>query len=333
VALTRVAAGQDGGWSGWRPGRYRVEMAAGLAIVGRVKDDALLAGYLGVIREIYGDTGSGGQPRLEHGQFHDVLVTGDVVYRFPRDEDSRRQLARRTEVLAALARVQLPVAVPSPVSAVDPGLPLGRSHAVLQRLPGEPLFLDQVRGPDAQAIAAQLAGLLDALQRAGADPAVAAMVSPADPGRWRQFAADVAEVLFPLMSEHGRHRAAAELRDVQALDPAGAALVHEDLGGSNLLWDLAGRQPQLTGVIDWDGAYLGSQATDLGALAVSYGWSVAERVDALRHRGLRPGIWPARAIAATFALQQALPAALSGDAAMLADGLAGYASQVPADGR
>jgi hypothetical protein len=116
-------------------------MAAGLAIVGRVKDDALLAGYLGVIREIYGDTGSGGQPRLEHGQFHDVLVTGDVVYRFPRDEDSRRQLARRTEVLAALARVQLPVAVPSPVSAVDPGLPLGRSHAVLQRLPGEPLSL------------------------------------------------------------------------------------------------------------------------------------------------------------------------------------------------
>jgi hypothetical protein len=42
-------------------------------------------------------------------------------------------------------------------------------------------------------------------------------------------------------------------------------------------------------------------------------------------RGHRPTIGDARAIAATFALQQALPAALSGDRVMLADGLAGYA--------
>lgn len=235
-----------------------------LVIVAGVGEDALLAGYVGVIRDIYGSAGPG-QPRLEHGQFHDVVLTGDLAYRFPRDEDSRRQLARRVEALATLARLQLPVAVPGPVARVDPGLPLGRSHAVLRRLPGEPLLLEQVPRLDAQVIAAQLAGLLDSLLSAGADPAVAEVVPAADAAGWRQFAADVERVLFPLMSDAGRRRAAAELRNVQPVDPAGAALAHEDLGGTNLLWDLGGPESRLTGVIDWDNVRLGSQAADLAA--------------------------------------------------------------------
>ena len=47
-------------------------------------------------------------------------------------------------------------------------------------------------------------------------------------------------------------------------------------------------------------------------------------LDTSRPAGRRPALGDARVIAATFALQQALPAALSGDRAMLADGLAGY---------
>jgi hypothetical protein len=54
------------------------------------------------------------------------------------------------------------------------------------------------------------------------------------------------------------------------------------------------------------------------------GWPLAERIDAKRHGGDMPTIAAAKAIAATFALQQALPAALSGDAASLADGLIPY---------
>jgi len=73
-------------------------------------------------------------------------------------------------------------------------------------------------------------------------------------------------------------------------------------------------------VVDWDGAHLGSQAEDLASLAATFGWPLAERLAASQPAALRD----ARAIAATFALQQALPAALSGDRVMLADGLAGY---------
>jgi aminoglycoside phosphotransferase (APT) family kinase protein len=133
-------------------------------------------------------------------------------------------------------------------------------------------------------------------------------------------------VLFPLMSPEGRRKAAAELRAVLALDPAGDALVHEDLGGDNLRWDLAGPQPRLTGVLDWDGACLGSQSADLASLAATYGWQIVGKVAGLRPGAGRADLSRARAIAATFALQQALPAALSGDVAMRDDGLAAYRS-------
>lgn len=57
----------------------------------------------------------------------------------------------------------------------------------------------------------------------------------------------------------------------------------------------------------------------MASLAVTFGWPLAERLT-----GGGPVLDDARAIAATFALQQALPAALSQDAAMLADGLTRY---------
>ena len=56
------------------------------------------------------------------------------------------------------------------------------------------------------------------------------------------------------MSDQGRRRAEAELNHVLAIDPTGSALVHGDLGGTNLLWSTdQAAVPRLTGVLDWDG--------------------------------------------------------------------------------
>jgi aminoglycoside phosphotransferase (APT) family kinase protein len=283
-----------------------------------------LADYLAVI----GPAGGGRQPELRRGQFHDVVLAGDVAYRFPRDEQSRRALPGRTALLRALADGRLPVATPAPLGPAPAGQPeaLGRCHVALTRLPGQPLSREQAVSPrSAPVVIGELGRLLDALAGLGADPAVRSAVPGADPDRWVRFAAEVTRVLFPLMSDRGRQRAGAELARASAVDPGGTALVHGDLGGTNLLW--TGRQdaPRLAGVLDWDEAHIGGQAEDLASLAATFGWGLAGRLDARRHRGRRPTIADARVIAATFALQQALPAALSGDRVMLADGLAGYA--------
>ena len=263
-------------------------------------------------------------PTLVRGQFHDVVLCDDVAYRFPRDEQSRRQLPARMALLGQLGQCELPVAIPTPLSTAAFSRPLGRCYVALRRLPGQPVDRDIVHRGTESAVIGDLAALLDQLSELGTDESVRAVVPRADRHRWHKFADDVAAVLFPLMSDRGRHRAEAELNRVQDVDPAGSAVVHGDLGGANLLWSSDEAGPRLTGVLDWDGAEIGNQADDLASVAATFGWSLARRLDAHRHAGDFPTMAAARAIAATFALQQALPAALSGDASSLADGLASY---------
>lgn len=315
-----------------------------------------LAGYLAAIGQPRGDDGATGA-RLARGQFHDVVLLGDRAYRFPRDEESRARLPARAALLAVLASRPQPAAVPGLLSQAALHEPLGRCHIVLRRVPGQPLGREAVTGPREQAaVIRDLAGLLDHLAGLGGDAGIRASVPGADPRLWHRFADDVSAALFPLMSGRGRKRAEAELGAVLAVDPAGEALTHGDLGGTNLLWhtgrrgpdnaaaagphdapgsrpDSAGvpgphgpaaAAPRLAGVLDWDEARIGSQADDLASIAATFGWPLARRVDAQRHAGQTPTIGAAEAIAATFALQQALPAALSGDAGSLADGLTRY---------
>jgi aminoglycoside phosphotransferase (APT) family kinase protein len=289
-----------------------------------VTADTSLASYL----EAIGQPGDATGAELRRGQFHDVLLAGQTAYRFPRDERSRLLLPGRVAVLRALAASARPIAIAEVVSDAAVDQPLGRCHVALTRVPGRPLKAGELADPRAESAAVgDLARLLDGLGGLGADEAVRAVVPPADGGLWDQFAADVREVLFPLMSDHGRVRAEAELDRVRKVDATGDALVHSDLGGDNLLWDTSGPRPTLAAVLDWDGVHLGNQAEDLASVAATFGWPLAVRLDAKRHAGATPTLEDARAIMATFALQQALPAALSGDAEALDDGLLRYRDQ------
>jgi phosphotransferase family enzyme len=136
-------------------------------------------------------------------------------------------------------------------------------------------------------VLAELARLLDALGELGraagdgcsytqVDPVTGNGSPPTSAGR------------FPFMPDSGRRLAAAKLAAVRTMDPAGDALVHGDLGGSNLLW--AGPAPRfrLIGILDWDETHLGSQADDLASLATMLGWPAAERLDRPRPGGRCP---------------------------------------------
>jgi aminoglycoside phosphotransferase (APT) family kinase protein len=294
----------------------------GLGYRSRVTGGQLLNQYLEVIGEGCENTS---KAQLARGQFHDVVLLDEVAYRFPRDEESRRLLPARAELLSALGNSQLPVAIPSLRSKSALAEPLGRCHVALRRLSGGPIESARIVGPLAEgAVISSLARVLDRLGELGADEAIRKAVPRSDPRRWERFAEDVSAVLFPLMSGEGRERAEAELNRVLAVDSVGDALVHGDLGGANLLWVTTEPGPRLTGILDWDEAQIGNQADDLASIAVTVGWPLAMRIDAQRHDDDTPTISMARAIAATFALQQALPAALSGDADSLADGLRTY---------
>ena len=193
----------------------------------------------------------------------------------------------------------------------------------LTRLAGQPL--GQISGRRAeQAVVTELARLLDRLAGLGSDQTIRTLVLRTGADHWATFAGQVQRVLYPLMSGPGRRRASAELAAVTAVTPAGGALVHHDLGGANLLWTTPAGTPTLAGVLDWDDSRIGDQASDLASIAVTTGWPLAARIDTHRRDATRPMLADAKIIAATFALQQALPAALNGDQASLDDGLRDY---------
>ncbi|MEV6522431.1 aminoglycoside phosphotransferase family protein [Longispora sp. NPDC051575] len=258
-----------------------------------------------------------GECGLRQGQFHDVLLTPDAVYRFPRTEAARVLLPHHSRVLAALAGAGPDFAVPVPLAPVDADEPVGRCYLATTRVPGQPLG----SGYGHYRTGAELGRVLAALTRL--TPRLAGTVDAHRPDRWALFAADVETELFGLMSADGRRRARQQLDAVVALPaPPDPVLVHGDLGGDNLLWD-PGPPLGLTGVVDWDGLGLGSPADDVASIAATYGWATA--TEAAERAGCPAGtLRHARSVQATFALQQALPAARSGDTANLDDGLLGY---------
>ncbi|WP_188194102.1 aminoglycoside phosphotransferase family protein [Nonomuraea sp. SYSU D8015] len=263
---------------------------------------------------------------VRRGQFHDVVIGSDRVVYLPRTEAAAARMPRRAAVLRVLAGLDLGFRTPEPLVAEPPFLVVGR-------VPGAPLAGPLV--PQAvETVAAQYAALLAGLALAGAEEAVRAALPEAAEDRWRRFADDVREELFPLMSERGRRRAERELAALDALPRLTTAVVHGDLGPENVLWEKdADGLPRLSGVVDWDEVALGDPAEDLAAIGAGHGPALLERVLAPDggpgpvERLLPPDDGLAARIAAiqgTFALQQALSAHRDGDPEELADGLAGY---------
>ncbi|MGY0232037.1 phosphotransferase family protein [Longispora urticae] len=275
-----------------------------------------LSSYAAVISERH-ELHPHGERVLRQGQFHDVVLTADTVYRFPRTEAARILLPHRSRVLTALAGAGPDFAVPVPLAPVDPDEPVGRCYLATTRVPGQPLG----PGHGHHRTGIELGRVLAALSRL--TPRLAGTVDACLPDRWARFAAEVEAELFGLMSAAGRRRARQQLDAVVALPaPRAPVLVHGDLGGDNLLWE-PGPPVGLTGVVDWDGLHLGSPADDVASIAATYGWAVA--TEAAEQAGCPTGtLRSAQLVQAAFALQQALPAARSGDTANLDDGLLGY---------
>ncbi|MFJ1797556.1 viomycin phosphotransferase [Streptomyces sp. NPDC088180] len=262
---------------------------------------------------------------LHQGQFHHVVVGSERVVCFARTEAAAARLPARAAVLHALAGLDLGFRTPRPLArGGDPDAD-EPPHLVLSRIPGAPLEDDALERPEvAEAAAEQYAGLLSGLIAAGTDESVRAALPAAPENQWQTFAADVRAELFPLMSDHGRERAARELAALDGLPPLTSAVVHGDLGGENVLWELSDGVPRVSGVIDWDEVALGDPAEDLAAVGASYGEELLNRVLTLGGWNDGPTARRITAIRGTFALQQALYAQRDGDGEELADGLAGY---------
>lgn len=286
--------------------------------------DTTLDGYASRIRDQLPDMPVREIQWLARGQNNDaLLVNGAIVFRFPRYADGIEQLRREVAILR-LVGPSVPLPVPQP-SYVNLSADVGSAFAGYAMLPGEPLSQCALTDADARRVGAQLGAFLTGLHGVSPDPAqVGSELSPrwmVEP--WERLYHDIRELLFPMMRSDARTGVSrhfeAFLHDYRAatIDPV---LVHGDFGASNILYDRSAGS--VSGVIDFSSAHVGDPAIDIAAASTIHP-VVRERLvqDYPADAGL-----PRRVdfYLGTFALQEAVFGARTGDEDALRAGLAGY---------
>lgn len=214
--------------------------------------------------------------RLATGQFHDVvLLPGVAAVRIARREAAAVKLPRRTELLAHLAVLDLPFAVPAP---------LGAAQRVDGRMAVAVSWVDGAGQAKNEGDPRRLAELLEAL--AGVDCAALAdvLAEPHEYAGGHRWADVMFDEVVPRLPEQWQDEARRRIDAALALEPVPPALVHGDLGGENVHWDPSGK---LIGVLDWDLASAFDPAIDAACLGW-HGWdNIRQAVDAETFRRAR----------------------------------------------
>lgn len=234
--------------------------------------------------------------RLARGGSHEVLLLpGTAVVRVARNPGAAAALPRRTELLRRLARLDLPFAVPEPLSAV--ATVEGSTGVALSWLYGAPSAKYQGGAPK------ELAALLGVLREVDCAPLADVLGVPHEYAGGDRWAGLMLDAVVPRLPRAWRREGRRRIRAALDLPRQQPSLVHGDLAGSNMHWDGRGR---LAGVLDWDLAQPFDPALDAACLSW-HGWDkVAAAVDPETLRRAR--VW-----ALTFGLEQIAFALLNGE--------------------
>ena len=259
------------------------------------------------------------------GQFNDILfINDDLIFRFPRYEESIDGFLREIEILH---RLQGHLSLPIPeLIYMSSGTNLVASVFMGYRLlPGKPLFratLNTIANETTlEALARHLGHFLHGLHHLstaalGLDLPVHDALAES-----RKFYSDIREHLFPLMRRDACHSVTEHFEkyfDDASLQKYEPALIHGDFGGSNILFD----RDRITGIIDFGFAGLDDPARDIAAVS-TYGEAFFARIcqyypdiDSLRKR--------AKFYRGTFALDEALHGFRNHDKEAFASGMEEY---------
>lgn len=282
--------------------------------------------YMQAIQEAYPDLLiSSARLLTGEGQFNDiVLLNEELIFRFPREQESIPDLLQETEILKALqGRLSLPI--PDPIYTNLGSRQIGKSFMGYKMLPGRPLFREVLHAITDEAIldsfARQLALFLHDLH------GIPIPVLPADlkvRNRLldsRRFYSDIQALLFQFMRPEARTMVTNHFEsyfDNPRLHQYQPCLIHGDFGGSNLLFEA----DRITAVIDFSFAGLDDPAADIAALS-TFGDPFFARI----REYYLPGelmLERARFYRGTFALYEALHGFRSNDPEAFRSGMENY---------
>ena len=282
--------------------------------------------YLQAIREAYpGLDIHAARLHTGEGQFNDIIfVNDDLIFRFPRYEESINGFLREIEILQKLqGYVHLPI--PDPVYFSYGTRSVGSVFMGYKLIPGKPLFRDVLNTitdeSTLEVLAHQLADFLHGLHHLstaalGLDlPAKDALVES------RTFYSDVQKHLFPLMRPEARIAVTKHFEDYfneSSLHEYEPALIHGDFGGSNILFE----NSKIAGIIDFSFASLDDPARDIAAVS-TYGEEFFARIRRY-YPNIESLLERAKFYRGTFALYEALHGLRNNDKEAFESGMKEY---------
>ncbi|MFI6740203.1 phosphotransferase family protein [Nonomuraea sp. NPDC050451] len=142
-------------------------------------------------------------------------------------------------------------------------------------------WIDGEAQPEGQGDPDQIGKLLRAVREVPVTPRLRQLLNAPREKGWAEV---LAGQVVPHLPDRWRDECRRRLEAASALEAVSDAVVHGDLGGTNVHW---GRDGKLIGVLDWDQAHLFDSAID-AALMAWRGWdTIRMAVDAETYRRAR----------------------------------------------
>lgn len=203
-----------------------------------------------------------------------IIVNGEWVFRFAKDEWAVRALERELQILN-LVHPHLTLNVPQPFYTASDAI-------AYRRVPGETLtreLLYELTPRARRAVAGELGEFLHELHHAPLTEGLPATSAPVHFQDWIDIRRRVEQKLYPLLMKH-QIQWAERLFDGILDDPDNfnyqPQLIHGDLGCYHILY--VPQTGRLGGVIDFGVAGVGDPADDLAVLIQYYGETFVQEV-------------------------------------------------------
>ena len=204
------------------------------------------------------------------GQFNDILfINDDLIFRFPRYEESIHNFLREIELLQNL-QGHLSLPIPDPIYFSPGTRSVGTVFMGYTMLAGKPMFREVLNAITERStldtFARQLANFLHGLHTLS--PAALGLDMPVKDqfAEYKIFFSNIQECLFTFMRPDARNSIADHFEryfndtSLHGFEPA---IIHGDFGGSNILFD----ENRITGIIDFGFSALSDPARDIASVS------------------------------------------------------------------
>lgn len=267
------------------------------------------------------------RPHENEGQFNDILIINETyVFRFPRYPVGLETLSAELNVLDSIqGRTTLPI--PNPIYRSAKPDQLGETFMGYHMLPGRALWrqlFNTIKDEETlQKIADQLAQFLRGLHNIPLETLDRSVPRCDTRAEWLTMFTEFQAYLFPHMREDARTAVSHHFENYfndPALHDFPLTLRHGDFGTGNILYD--SQFAAITGIIDFGFAGIGDPAVDIASIQC-FGPLFFQRLSNC-YPEMETMLKRAHFYKGTYALQEALHGAKTGDQNAFNSGIATY---------